>query len=76
MGYSVVFHSCYYGTHHSGYRLYKSDDQYLQDYPGMYSDREDFKTLKEAQVYIQELNADHNRTMDACNWYDSVLSTI
>ena len=74
--YSVVFHPCYYGKHDSGYRLYKSDDQYLQEYPGMYSDREDFPTLKAAQAHIVELNTDHNRTQDACDWYDSVLATI
>lgn len=47
----VVFHSCFFSMVDNGCRVYKSDDQYLKDFPSMYLVLEYFDNEEDAREY-------------------------
>lgn len=50
--YIVAFHPCYRSEIDLGLRVYKCDDQYLQDHPSMYSVEGYFPTAEDAVAYV------------------------
>ncbi len=52
--YCVVHHNCYAPQ---GHRVYRSDDQYLEDYPSMGTILDAYASMEEAQAAADGLNA-------------------
>ena len=51
--YAVVYHHQY---SPQGYRVYRTDDRYLEEYPSMYTLIEDELTQQAAESLCEELN--------------------
>ena len=54
----VVFHPCYFSASDSGCRVYAADDQYLADYPSMWSYLASFEAKEEAEQFCQSQPVD------------------
>lgn len=49
----VVHHPCYRSEFDLGYRMYESDDQYLEEFPNMYTVVQYFPTMEAANAFIR-----------------------
>ena len=51
--FTVVFHPCYRADQDRGLYIYSSSDEYLQQYPSMYTWVGEFDSLEEAEAFIK-----------------------